>query len=290
MITCACPTCQAAKRVYLAPWHERTRAATYRGKAAGSQEGARRREARAWEPRVYRTVHKVLATQYDQAAQRVGQGLGVDDLLQVWANSLFDAAHPMVYTMVYRGVQLTAKEFEAAKALAPPPGVEVGEWEAFLQTHDFTGVEEHLRAVSERGAATTQGKVQRIFRKAGEEYWTTGDIAKALRAAKVVDSRWRANLWAHTETAWSYNRGQHLQHIAQGVPAERWHTQGDASVCLYCGQMEDVTVRTADAFFEAGDGLTVEADGREQTYTATFAVEHPPLHPNCHCHIEAVFV
>ena len=245
-----------------------------------------------WLAKAYRTMRTVYRSWVQDVVARYADGLlnevGSRDQAAL-EDRLYAAGRPLTYSMVEGGYDWTRQEFNSEGGRSGVPGlaaketvpqVGVPEWQDFIGQADFTGVEDHIRAVSQRAAATQAGAVNRIFTAAGDTGATRQDVAKQLLADGLVQTDMRAALWARTETQWAYNEGAHQAYIAAGVSVEEWVTTQDDATCEFCGAMDGVKVRTNDNFVEAGDSVTGLDGG---TYTTQFPAGHPPLHPNCRC-------
>jgi len=207
--------------------------------------------------------------------------------LEMLEGEMLATGTPLTFSMVEAGYEWASQEFGQAAGRSMParhvkgkqevPQV-VPTWEEFTQTADFSGVEEHIVAVSSHAAKAQAGVIDKLFVRAATATATRAEIAKAVLAAGLVESDTRAALWARTETQWAYNEGAHELYQAEGVAVEEWVTTFDDATCEFCQAMDGIKVRTSENFVEAGD-VVKGVDGGE--YRTAFPEGHPPLHPNC---------
>jgi hypothetical protein len=260
-----------------------------------------------WIGRVRRAVLKQIKAQVREAADRMElidpAEPVTEELIDGWTKELKDAYRPLAYNMIFEGRNLADEEFGSAKSvrgkgvqIAQIGGVAEGsvdDWEEFLQTHDFTGVEDRITEISERASRTTAGEIQRIFDKASVTRAAVGttakDIAALMRRRGIDNAGWRSVMWARTESIWSYNEGAHLRYIEEGVAVEEWVTAPDDALCDFCEAMDGKQVRVQDAFMEQGTMTVSNEAGDTKDLPISFDVGHPPLHPNCRCAVVAVF-
>ena len=250
----------------------------------------RRAEAAdTWLRKVYTVVRQVYrAWTAEVVARYEGGGAAEATSLEVQQleERLVVVTGPLTFSMVEGGYKWASQEFGQAAGRSQRLGMAAKEevpqlvptWEQFTQTADFSGVEEHIVAVSSHAAKAQAGVIDKLFVRAATATATRAEIAKAVLAAGLVESDTRAALWARTETQWAYNEGAHELYQAEGVAVEEWVTTFDDATCEFCQAMDGIKVRTNENFVEAGD-VVKGVDGGE--YKTAFPEGHPPLHPNC---------
>ena len=73
------------------------------------------------------------------------------------------------------------------------------------------------------------------------------------------------------------------------VTAKKWDANGDS--CPFCQSMDGKTVGLSENYFKLGDTLTVDYNGKDVHLPFNYGdTPAPPLHPNCRCVLEPVFI
>lgn len=119
---------------------------------------------------------------------------------------------------------------------------------------------------------------------------TTQQLEARINDVLGFASTRRANNIARTESA----RAQTYADVAAWkqsgvVEYKRWYTAQDERVCSYCAAMDGQTEKVAINFFNKGDKLDVDVEGRDgntRTSTLNFSydsIKGAPLHASCRC-------
>ncbi len=174
--------------------------------------------------------------------------------------------------------------------------------DSFLNASYQQPVDEWLRKVASASTKAHAGKIERIHKEA-QAYWdeekqqgmTPAQMAKRIREEMPEYTESRARMIAYTNTNWAFNSGIRTEYAKMGVTVLEWMTSEDDSVCPWCRAMDGARVKIDDPFWRAGDEFGVEVDGKEgekqvRTMKLPYAIDHPPLHPNCSCVLIPVLV
>ena len=100
----------------------------------------------------------------------------------------------------------------------------------------------------------------------------------------------RSLMIARTESARAIELGREASWAESGVVSgKRWDANGDS--CPFCQSMHGREVTLGGNYFEQGDSVTVEFEGLERNMPLQYgATPAPPLHPNCRCILEPIFI
>lgn len=174
--------------------------------------------------------------------------------------------------------------------------------DSFLLASYQQPVDKWLQEIASASTRVHAEKINSLWQEANA-YWdedknqgfTPRQIADRIREEMPEFSLSRARMIAYTNTNWAFNSGIRTEYKTMGVTVLEWMTSEDDSVCPWCRAMDGARVKIDDPFWRAGDEFGVEIDGKEggkdvRTMKLPFAVDHPPLHPNCACVLLPVVV
>lgn len=144
----------------------------------------------------------------------------------------------------------------------------------FCKSLTKTAQDDLIKSLSE-GLDSGEGQQQLIKRVKG--------VIKNL-------NKTQATRIAITETSRATNIGL-LQAFKQGgVEGKEWFTAEDERVCPFCDEMAEKTADLSDTYFDLGDTMEVEKDGKIHSYKFDYEpIESPPLHASCRCTLVPVF-
>ena len=203
-----------------------------------------------------------------------------------------------------------------AKAIDPQKLFDVEKWIS-ITTDALTPIMETLFDHQARSAAaeigkpelnpfndTTRAAVKASVRRMSESYQQTtldvletkindglqageslADITKRVEQIYEWSDEKRAAMVAKTESFRTANDALKSAWKQSGVvKTVKWYTANNP--CPFCQTMDGKTIPIDDNFFNAGDTITAEVNGNEQTMSLDYGdVAFPPLHPNCMCYI-----
>jgi hypothetical protein len=171
-----------------------------------------------------------------------------------------------------------------------PGGVEVGEWNKFLQRADWKSIDRWIATTSESASYTSSSTLEKMFKDAAN-FWdkeknrgfTPKELAAQIMNLGFIKSEARAKMLAHTGAIWSYNEGAMQRYDDAGVSVVEWLTADDDLRCPFCAEMNGKRVETKEPFFQSGDEFSLPDVGTMKIPKGArgFDVKHPPLHPNC---------
>jgi HK97 family phage portal protein len=100
----------------------------------------------------------------------------------------------------------------------------------------------------------------------------------------------RSLMIARTESARAIELGREASWAESGVvTAKQWDANGDA--CPFCQSMHGKIVGLSENYFKMGETLTVDYKGKDVHLPFNYGdTPAPPLHPNCRCVLEPVFI
>jgi len=275
------------------------------------QAALRARLADRFFPRLKAALREELDKQVHAAATFAARGefAKLKSLLPEWKRGLIAAQHKTLIAIAAEtygqaGAETSTTETrrhrgQKAKTLTDARGsdlhgkaVTIGDWKHFVLENDWSHLEDWIRTTMEGAANTTAERLLRIFQHA-ESYWdpekkrglTPPEIAQRILDEGITLDEARAAMLAHTGSIWAANEGAVDRYKDDGVAVVQWLTADDDMACEFCAEMNGVCVATGDAFWSAGDELSLEGVGTMKIPSGPrgFDVRHPPLHPNCRC-------
>jgi SPP1 gp7 family putative phage head morphogenesis protein len=228
------------------------------------------------------------------------------DAIDRWSKWWVSGQRGVLGYVALEGAKQARMEFGLSKAetaVAEGSAIYVGQTaDDFLMASYQAPVDEWLQAVASASTRAHAAKINSIW-QAASAYWdeeknqglTPRQIAERIREEMPEFSLARARMIAYTNTNWAFNSGIRTEYKTMGVTVLEWMTSEDDSVCPWCRMMDGARVKIDDPFWRAGDEFGVEIDGKEggkdvRTMKLPFAVDHPPLHPNCACVLLPVVV
>lgn len=160
--------------------------------------------------------------------------------------------------------RLTQMAVEAAKQAAQKAGI--GFNPALANANAARWARDYTDALLDQLGTTSAKGVGEIIAKFVETPGATyGDLQKSLMDFGAV----RAQMIAVTETTRAYAEGELEAYRQEGITEIIWRTNRDEITCIYCGDINDKTVKIGEAF----------------GYFRGKPVTSPPFHPNCRCWI-----
>lgn len=226
------------------------------------------------ERRLARAIEGVFGTQAEAVAEKVGDTLDPDELLDltVEAERMAEAATPHIRSILQEAGEDAAKE-------AQDEGFGEGEFDP--EGEDAIGYMETapllLGYEMARHTRDLVGETIAAVQAANPEGWTTDEIADRLR--EIIVDRDRANLAAETETVRTSNRAARFAYRQAGVTELEWFTTSPEP-CEFCRAMEGRTVSVDEAFAALGDEIEGSEGG---VRTVDYEDLWDTLHPRCGC-------
>lgn len=149
--------------------------------------------------------------------------------------------------------------------------------------------------------ATTESDMRALLTQAELEGWSNDEAIKRLGLVfdqymkgdlSPADFKWfnermpafRREMIVRTESIRMYNAGSEQIFQKWGVTQKQWWAKYDERLCLYCEKMHGKTLAVGGNWFNAGESLSVDNDGKQSVMNFNYgAVGYPPLHVNCRC-------
>ena len=241
-----------------------------------------------WVPKYRQAVQLLLKQHAREAAVFVRDGAELDSMRETWEQKLVAAQWPIAVAMAQEGYTLAEGELGKTSALdalyaKAVEEVVIGfgpETEELLIRKMQPNVMGWLESRTKSMVGHELDYMSSVVHTAMADGETVGGIARALQTTMLQQSRWRAERIARSATIWNYNEGAEQFYADSGVAVEEWLVTQDDMLCEFCTQMDGIQIPIEDTFF--GPGTTLESRGGG-AMNFEFAVEHPPLHPNCRC-------
>ena len=159
---------------------------------------------------------------------------------------------------------------------------------------DFTNpeVQKWLKEYVFKFAAKIEADSVEQLRRALLDGLDAGEgIPKITRRINEIFIDWsksRAEMVARTEAIRAANRGAVEAYKQAGITKKVWIVHHGPRTCFYCESLDGKIVGVEENYFNIGDKLTVEDDGKTHTLNIDYEdVGHPPIHPRCRCAIGA---
>lgn len=161
--------------------------------------------------------------------------------------------------------------------------------------------EDYAMKFAETTNDTTKQGIKDLFDQAASEGWTVdtgiqhlGQMFQQWMAGDLSsdDFDWlkqrmpvhRLEQIVRTETIRWYGAGTNKLFQDWGVERKVWYTAEDERVCPFCKDMNGKIIKVGKPWFEAGETMTVNNNGKELSLPMNYGtVEHPPLHTFCRC-------
>lgn len=240
-----------------------------------------------WVPKYRAAVQRELKQHARQAADFARDGVDLGRDAERWTRDLAEAQRPMAVAMAAEGYKLAEVEFgksgtidELMAKAALDLSVAFGpESEELLARKLQPDVMAWLESRTKRTVEAELQYMSSVVQASMAEGETVGGIARALQRTMLEQSRWRAERIARSATIWNYNEGAQQFYAESGVGAQGWLVTEDDVLCEFCRPMDGTQIPMDEDFVGAGD-VTGDEGG---SMTLEWAVEHPPLHPNCRC-------
>ena len=210
-----------------------------------------------------------------------------------WTQEMAELSQPLLFAPFKRGgdralseIPTSAQELsvqrELIKRFELPEWVEAPEVLEAIRVQSFTfsaevvghieeDVEDIIRTILAENVGASAAVVQRAIM---EHFDVLLEGADALRIAR-------------TETARAVTRGSIEAWNQTGVvTAKEWDASDDS--CPFCAEMDGRTIGTGEPYWDKGQEMTVEFEGRNIRLPMGLVVDGPPLHPNCRCALKPV--
>lgn len=217
----------------------------------------------------------------------------------------YDAKAPQYDAMKYEPVKYSTLYLDDAMAAMIPSwerGLIVGNIAlpegARIDVGSFIEQPKAIEAVRKntlRFLDSESESVGREFRKRISDGIKSGDsvqqIRKRIEGMFADDARNARSLTiARTESARAIELGRESSWAESGIiSGKRWDANGDS--CPFCQAMHGREVSLGSNYFDQGDTLGVEFNGNKINMSLSYdATPAPPLHPNCRCVLEPIFI
>jgi hypothetical protein len=235
-------------------------------------------------PRLQRGYKRILNAFVRQVAQDFEKGdvvitnREVDNLQR----SILKMNTPLIMALTNNAYDWTNAEYDfksARSARAKEEGI-FSDLQ-YERPEYWPDVERYLEETSKIQAQTTRQELNRIIQSAeASDKATKQTIKKAIVGRGLARSNHRARMLSRTLSMWSYNEGAHQSYTDAGIQKEDWLATADDVTCEFCMAMdEEPPAMTSNEFFGGGELQGLEGG----QMNIPFAIEHPPLHPNCRC-------
>ncbi len=198
-----------------------------------------------------------------------------------WSQRLQELAYDYVVEAVSAGARHAGRVYPQVTPTWDALNPQVVEW-----------LNEYTELMAESVNATMQDQLRSVLIEGLESGANREQMQDAVMAALSPEAtRARADMIARTELNRANNAGHVWQVRDAGAVAKIWRANQDA--CDWCAALDGMTISIDRHFFERGERLDIpdpddpdSAIGMSLDYED---VDHPPLHPNCRCFVEAVW-
>jgi hypothetical protein len=263
------------------------------------------RIAKRSEKPLAKILRPVLEQQLSEFAAHVRQASKpepakiLDSLKAAWIRQLTQAKAASALPMAVHGYNLAAalvgkksflEELAAKAAAAVEVDVELFGADELVANQLRPKVGEWIGATSKLETATSAERYENLFKQAmgsfgGDDSLTSSQLADEILAQGLTGLEARAELMARTICNWAYNEGARASYEKYGADKMEWIVTEDDATCDLCSPLQGVQIGMEEDFFGAGE--PVEGNNGA-SFTPEWAIEHPPLHPNCRCCIAPV--